>query len=94
MPRVDLRCVMLVFPDHTHMIFLLYVNRHQGYKTFSCSTHLSKIFGIFIIIEIEINEPIFLLRTVDHTICPGHKFKMPTIVGILKFKTRTNKMLM
>ena len=69
-----LRCVILVFPDHTHLLFLLFKNRHQGYKTFSCSTHLSMIFGIFIIIKIEISETIFLLRTVDPAICPGHKF--------------------
>ena len=62
-------------------------------KLFSCSTHMSMKFVIFINIQTQINEAIFLLWSVNNNFVQAINFKMPTIVGILKFMTRTNFML-
>ena len=42
---------------------------------FSCSTHKSMKFIIFMNTKIQTGEAIFLLRTADNVIGPGYKFQ-------------------
>ena len=72
---------------------LTFMSRPLGYKTFSCSTQLSKKFQFLIklkyreikkFLALNLSDPVFILLI---------NVKVPTIVGILTFMSRINFVL-
>ena len=65
----------------------------QGYKTFSCSTKLSKKFKLLIKLKYRQIKKFLALSLSDGVFIMLINVKMPTIVGILAFMSRINFVL-